>query len=771
MDSLEKESPPGQAGQDSSARQSGDSSPKNASPATSEQILDAALGYVERGWHIFPVHGIGKDDQCTCGDPECPDAGKHPATQNGFNDATDDAVQVREWFDGEERNIGVRTGEVSGLTVIDIDIGQGKKGAETWQSLIREQGEPKTSIAQTGSGGLHAYFQYNSALNTSSNTLGPGVDCRNDDGYVVAPPSRHRSGGAYEWAKIDDLAPLPKFLTHKPSKKPARKKGTTFSLSEVNAMLSFIDPGDRDTWRKVGIVLGREFNRSDEAWEAYIEWSDGWDGKKGRNHDEIMREAFYELSVDEGELSIASIVHWAREGGGVGGLVRPPGEPLPNARIFLERRYSGERDLLIYKGGQFYCWDGTCWPLLDEDTLRANLYLEFEHAKYSTEDDLKNFAPNKNKMANLAEALQAVCNWPRSIDPPSWLDERELPSPADIVACRNGLVHLPDRSLLEHTPHFFQHHALPFDFDPEAPVPERWMRFLDEIFGDDDESKNALQEMFGYLVSADTRYQKMFFLVGPKRSGKGTIARVLGGLVGRENIAAPTLSSLSTNFGLQVLIGKPVAIIADARFQAKQSAIVTERLLSISGEDEQTVDRKHRDAWTGKLPSRILIMSNELPRLADSSGALASRFVLIQLTRSFYGNEDPGLTADLLLELPGILNWALDGLERLHERGRFVQPQSGRQAIEALEELSSPVLAFFRERCTANTGASVAVDELYREWGDWCRLNGHASGSRQHFGKALNAVVPGLNTIRPTNEEGVRYRAYEGIGLREDADF
>ena len=69
-------------------------------------------------------------------------------------------------------------------------------------------------------------------------------------------------------------------------------------------------------------------------------------------------------------------------------------------------------------------------------------------------------------------------------------------------------------------------------------------------------------------------------------------------------------------------------------------SVITERLLSISGEDSLTVDRKYREPWTGKLPSRFLILSNELPRLTDSSGALASRFVMLTMVTSFYGRED-----------------------------------------------------------------------------------------------------------------------------------
>src|SRR3984893_1143102 len=118
----------------------------------------------------------------------------------------------------------------------------------------------------------------------------------------------------------------------------------------------------------------------------------------------------------------------------------------------------------------------------------------------------------------------------------------------------------------------------------------------------------------------------MFLIVGPKRSGKGTIARVLTSIVGLDSSVAPTLAGLGMNFGLAPLIGKRVAIISDARLGGRADQhVIAERLLSITGEDAITIDRKYRDAWTGRLQTRFLILSNELLRLADASGTLASR--------------------------------------------------------------------------------------------------------------------------------------------------
>ena len=174
----------------------------------------------------------------------------------------------------------------------------------------------------------------------------------------------------------------------------------------------------------------------------------------------------------------------------------------------------------------------------------------------------------------------------------------------------------------------------------------------------------------GYLLLPDTSLQKMFMFIGPKRSGKGTIARAIRGVVGDQNCCAPVLGSLQGEFGLQPLLGKTVAIVADARLSGRtDAAVIVERLLSITGEDAQTVNRKHKPAVTTQLKTRFILISNELPSLRDASATLPSRVILLRTTDSFYGREDHNLTERLLRERPGILRWALTGWQRLRERG------------------------------------------------------------------------------------------------------
>ncbi|HET8688132.1 MAG TPA: primase-helicase family protein, partial [Methanosarcina sp.] len=135
---------------------------------------------------------------------------------------------------------------------------------------------------------------------------------------------RHRSGGQYLWNNWGSkISPLPSHLSKKKETRGRPKKDdmyrSKYTIEQVKGMLEFIPADDRDLWRNVGIILGREFKRIDEAWDLYVEWADKVGGKKGRNHDEIMREAFYDLSTQDSEknLTLGTIVKAAMEGGWV----------------------------------------------------------------------------------------------------------------------------------------------------------------------------------------------------------------------------------------------------------------------------------------------------------------------------------------------------------------------------------------------------------------------------------------------------------------------
>ncbi|MFE0251759.1 phage/plasmid primase, P4 family [Streptomyces sp. NPDC059010] len=450
----------------------------------------------------------------------------------------------------------------------------------------------------------------------------------------------------------------------------------------------------------------------------------------------------------------------------------PPANPLAVARRLLPDWQTEDEQLVCRRWrGSWMRWTGTSWRELDEAQMRATMYTRLEHAVYlapgkDDQPEERDWAPTKQKISNLLDALGAITLLPTDIDAPAWLDTNDAANEdwGPIVACDNGLLRIRDRALLPHGPNFFNLVSVPFAYDPAATAPT-WERFLAQIWPNDPAAIRAVQEWFGYVLSGRTDQQKILLMVGPSRSGKGTIARVLKELVGKENLAGPTLAGLGTNFGLATLVGKPLAVISDARLSGNDNSQVVERLLTISGEDTIDIDRKYREAWTGRLPTRLMLLSNELPHFGDASGVIARRFVVLNMTVSWLGKEDTSLTDRLAAEMPGILNWALEGLARLESTGRITEPSSSREAVTTMQDTASPTSAFVRERCATGPTCSVPVDDLWAVWREWAEDNNVRSGTKQVFGRNLLSVVPQLNRSRPRAPSGERLAVYNGIAL------
>jgi putative DNA primase/helicase len=425
--------------------------------------------------------------------------------------------------------------------------------------------------------------------------------------------------------------------------------------------------------------------------------------------------------------------------------------------------------------------------------IKAELDRENIHAQANpTNGKQIGFVPivDTRLVSNTLEHLRSLTLLPPDTEQPSWLDGAPLfypPwNPRDVLPTKTGLVNL--RYMAEGmpgashppTPAFFESHALSYGFDPNAPEPVNWLTFLgarkpapgcriNPLWPNDPESIATLQEWIGYLLTTDTSYQKIMMLIGPARCGKGTIAEVIRLLIGPESVANPTLKALTTEFGLQPLIGKPVAIITDARITSHyhmdtQAAI--ERLLSISGGDAQTINRKNKPHWSGRLPTRFMVMANAFPYFPDASGAIASRMILLQLKRSWLGEENRELLEALTDELPGILRWALNGAQRLRAHGRFSQPESARAALKEFGHATSSINAFLAECAVVHPEARVRRDDLFAAWKEWCTEQGiEKPGTQEQLGRNLRAALPELETTQPS-VDGARVRFYVGLELR-----
>jgi len=455
----------------------------------------------------------------------------------------------------------------------------------------------------------------------------------------------------------------------------------------------------------------------------------------------------------------------AREKEDLEAPVLSPSHPSKSARIFRRR----ERPNLMWHNGDWLDYDGRAYRFVEDEEIQRDVWAFLESARVKEKKGFGPFIVSTPAVVSAVEAaLLGIALRTQQHEPPCWI-EGDGADPDELIVCANGILHLPTGELLPHTPGLFTMNALEVPYDPQAPTPERWYRFLAELWPDDPASLETLQEVFGYLLVPDTSLHKMFLIEGPPRSGKGTIAQVLQCLVGKDNYCAPGLSSLGSNFGLQPLVGKQLAVISDARIGKRSDiGVVVENLLRISGGDAITADRKNKTHWTGFLSVRFLMLSNGLPQFIDSSGALGNRFVPLRLTNSYLGKEDPRMADELMKELPGILTWAVEGWRRLRERGHFVPPPSGQEMIADLIRSGSPVRRFVEESCEREE--FVCKKELYQAYLHWCGETGEKSVSDNIFGKDILALG-GIEAAKVAIK-GNRTPVYRGLRLAvEDEAF
>lgn len=180
-----------------------------------ESLLESALLYASLGWHVFPLHNPEHDGSCSCGDSDCNRVGKHPRIKEWQNRATTDEDIIRKWWEAyPNANIGILTGEKSGVLVLDIDSAT---GGRSFQFLMRLCPDIEISIAAKTGKGFHLYFAYAEEEMKNKQGILPNIDIRGDGGYVVAPPSLHHSGKKYRWEdnrhpKDQELKSMPECL-------------------------------------------------------------------------------------------------------------------------------------------------------------------------------------------------------------------------------------------------------------------------------------------------------------------------------------------------------------------------------------------------------------------------------------------------------------------------------------------------------------------------------------------------------------------------------
>ncbi|AVP41541.1 DNA primase [Streptomyces phage Wentworth] len=463
-------------------------------------------------------------------------------------------------------------------------------------------------------------------------------------------------------------------------------------------------------------------------------------------------------------------------------------DPMEVAR-FIQDEWVNKEDGsvgVMYTSEDTWVYNGKHWDVIMDGQFRSRLYRRMDNEQVLKLVTIEGqpqwiperWAPASGRIGNLMEAVRAINSKDELPAVNTWQGPPEYDTKH--VAMANGIFDIEREEMRPHTPRYFNTWSLPFEYDPDASCPQ-WLAFLEDVFENDPESIRTLRQFMGYFISGRTDMEKILALIGPSRSGKGTIADMIDALMGPSSVAAFTLKSLAGDFGLQPLVGKSVMIAADSRsaMKADEMQIAIERLLSLSANDKLTINRKNQRQLDMKLGVRPVIMSNELPAFMDSSNAINQRMVMLKMRKSFIGREDHTLKARLLKEVQGVFNWALGGLKDLNETGKILQPTSAQNYIDTLDEGASPHEQFLSTFCEIGQASDDADEfwcyhpELVQLWKSYCEANDMKSGNPNWLPRKLAPIVTRLGGElgkgSHVDEKGTSFRTITGIRIKESS--
>lgn len=717
-------------------------------------LLHEALKYATVGWNVFPV---GKN--------------KQPLTPQGFKNATTEEKIITAWWKNfPSASIGIATGRISKLVVLDVDLN--KEGAEkSFHQIIERHGELTTAVvAETGGGGLHFYFKHPGAGTTVSNAqefLGlKGIDVRGDGGYVVAPPSLHLSGNLYSWrpgGSPFENAPgeCPEFL------KAPDLKQTKFQFS------GSLTEGTRN--RALTSIAGllRSLALSEE--EIYIIL-------------EIQNSSRCSPPLEDKDLrTIArSIVKY------------PPANT--KEKVFLDKGALG--DLLYFEQtdtgfskmiefcfrgkikfdhtqGKWFLWKNHFWARdeISEVLLKAieTALLYKEAAKQIEDDAIKRRALAFAKKIQSKSRLDAGLSL-TEICPSVATLQRRWNSDPDLIALQNGVVNLKTGEFRGGIPEDNINSHLTTEYSKDAVCPF-WEQFLLDVFEEDLQIIQFVQRAIGYSITGHIKEQCLFLLVGAGANGKSTLLDVLHTLFGVYAFAAPF--STFERFSFPTQQTNDLAALSNVRFvmasEPNEGARLNEaRIKSLTGGEKISARFLHKEFFEFLPTFKIWLGANHLPRVFDDSVGFWRRVKKIDFNVQFKdGGEkeknprikkrDPDLTNKLKQELPGILNWIIEGALAWYQGGLQVPPLI-KTATETYRMDSDPLAEFLTFCCTQEEYLEVSASILYKTYIRYCKDRLLKSFEILSSTKFHQRILREFGRA-----EGKTEKIYKGLGLNQDA--
>jgi putative DNA primase/helicase len=761
--------------------------------ANQDLILETALAYIEAGIKCLPLYGPNAQQK-----RHSSERVRHPGKQpvlEGWQKSYLSAQVFQEHYRVGD-NLGAVTGRISGFICIDCDT---KKGGLDWYNANQASlGQYVKEV--TGSGGIHLYYRYPLSHDEkipSRIGLFPGVDFLADSGtQVVTAPSVHKDGGRYYFENglcladvPDEAGDVPDWILREVLKHAENDSDETFDATGLNvddmyevarckeALRVFPaaiegQGGDTRTFAAAALckdfllspkmamsVLSEVYNpRCSPPWSREDLWEKVKHGYKYGKNKPGVRVAGADFPPEDP----AELINAVEE-------VRPAPTytvklPIASARHFISRN----QGRVLCQQAQLYTYDTQSqhWEMIEDEMFEAHVLKDINDESQETARGLR-----MGQLRDIARAVkrELQASSPRNVMPDTWLDQRS----GQFVTLRNGILDIRTGTLLPHSPLWFSFTTLPFDYDSAASCPT-FLSFLDAVWEGDAELVQAMKLWMGYVLTSSLSAQKFAVLIGESRAGKSTLARVIEALVGKENTAACSLMQFGGEFGLEPVLGKRLAIFNDAqRLHGTSGDVATERIISIVGNDPQPVNRKNRGILTVHLPAKIMLVCNEIPHFVNRRDALTNRMIVFPFRKSFKGKEDPTLHDKLMAELPGILNWAIDGARAIMDGQKLMQSAAGETAIQEIAEVLDSIQGFIADAIEftsdTSTGKSfINSKTLYETYKQWCRDANMGTHGMKRFFQEFKSKA-GQRVVASRSPDRRRTKGFYGVRLIADA--
>lgn len=737
-------------------------------------LLTAALEYAARGWPVFP---------CTIQ--------KRPRVQHGFYEATTEPAAITAWWRQWPRaSIGMPTGKVSGLVVLDVDIQKG--GDDSLHELCLTYATiPSTVQSITGGGGIHYFFAHPGVhIPPSASQLGPGLDIRGDGGYVILPPSPHPSGRTYEW-ELSSLpgdvpfAPMPPWLRaliREHEQRESVRPGYPINQGKRNETLARLAGGMRRVGWSEAAILAALLNENAANCSPPLEEKEvkAIAHSIARYAPEPPKEP---VQYQNGTSPTGDPQPETQEAPETHALPLTPYSDVFNAEVLILRH--GDILRFCKEWHAWYIWKQTHWVKDRQDEVfdfARESVKWLGHVGVDTENDklMKHAVKSRadNALQNLLHqaGTMQVRRLPEQFDRHAWL-----------LNCPNGVLDLRTGTLLAHDPSLLLTKCTNTPYDPEAPCP-LWEQFLLEIMGADltddlpedsaaqleakaEARRHAeamvtfLQRAVGYSLVGSVQEKVLLIPWGTGDNGKSTFIETISDMIGPDySLRAPTSLFLSKR---ENSIPNDVAQLKGIRFafaaETPQDRRMDESLIKdLTGGDTVSARFMRGEFFNFRPECTLWLATNHKPLTKDTGNALWNRIKLIPFTVTIpKERQDRELREKLTQEAPGILAWAVRGCLDWQKTG-LQEPEDVKVATATYRAENDIIGLFVEEVCLLDPNVRVKSSVLYEAFKKWCEENGERVPSQKSVSKSLKEK--GFDLLRNNGSW------FLGIGLmrRED---